>query len=40
MKVREVIVYVGDCVFIRNVGLKGKNKLVDKWVRDIYIVIN
>ncbi|XP_078332152.1 uncharacterized protein LOC144625379 [Crassostrea virginica] len=39
-KVRESTVQVGDRVLIRNVGLKGKNKLADKWARDIYIVIN
>ena len=39
-KVREATVHVGDRVLIRNVGLKGKNKLADKWARDTYIVIN
>ena len=39
-KIRESTVQVGDGVLIRNVGLKGKNKLADKWTRDTYIVIN
>ena len=38
-RVRESTIQVGDRVLIRNVGLKGKNKLADKWARDPYIVI-
>ena len=38
--VRESIVEVGDRVLIRNVGLKGKNKLADKRARDTYNLIN
>ena len=29
---------VGDCVLVCNVGLKGKQKLADKWKNDIYMV--
>lgn len=39
-KVRETSVRVGDRVLIRNVGLKGKQKLADKWARDPYIVVS
>lgn len=28
---------VGDCVLVRNVCIRGKHKLADKWVPDIYI---
>lgn len=36
---REYIVDIGDRVLIRNVGLKGKYKLADKWDKDSYIVL-
>ena len=29
----------GDRVLIRNVGLKGKNKLADKWDKDVYLIV-
>ena len=29
----------GDPVLIRNVGLKGKNKLANKWKKDVYLVV-
>ncbi|MCG7879345.1 MAG: RNase H-like domain-containing protein [Candidatus Thiodiazotropha endolucinida] len=38
-KVRESTVDIGDRVLIRKVGLKGKNKLADKWDKYPYIVI-
>lgn len=37
-KIREARLEVGDKVLTRNVGLKGKNKLADKWDEPIYIV--
>ena len=40
LKVREATLDVGDHVLIRNVGLRGKNKLADKWDNDPYIVID
>ena len=38
-KVREATLGVGDRVLIRKVGLKGKNKLADRWDKHSYIVI-
>lgn len=38
-KVREATVNIGDRVLIRKVGLKGKNKLADKWDKDPYVVV-
>lgn len=29
---------MGDRVLVRNVGLKGKNKLADKWDSDVYVI--
>lgn len=40
LKVRNVRLEPGDRVLIRNVGIKGKHKLADRWNRDIYIVID
>lgn len=31
---------VGDRVLVRNVWLRGKQKLVDKWKADVYVVID
>ena len=30
----------GGRVLVRNVGLKGKNKLADKWQKEVYLVVN
>ena len=38
-KVREATLGVGDRVLIRKVGLKGRNKLADRWDKHSYIVI-
>jgi hypothetical protein len=38
LKVREATLKSGDRVLVRIVGLKGKNKLADKWGKDIYIL--
>lgn len=40
MKVRESTLDVGDRVLIRQVGLKGKHKLADKWQKHPYIVVS
>ena len=37
-KVTEVTLNKGDRVLVRNVGLRGKCKLADKWATDVYIV--
>ena len=29
----------GDGLLIHNVGLKGKNKVADKWEKDVYLVV-
>ena len=38
-KVRYSKLEVGDRVLVRNVSVRGKNKLGDKWVRKPYVVI-
>jgi len=38
-KVRGPSIQVGEFVLVKNVGLKGKHKLADKWKSDKYIVI-
>ena len=40
MKVQESTLDVGDRVLIRQVGLKGKHKLADKWQKHPYIVVS
>lgn len=40
LKVRESQLLPGDRVLIRNLGLKGKNKLADKWEKDVYLVMD
>ena len=38
LRVRHAVIEPGDRVLLRNVGLKGKNKLADRWSKDIFIV--
>ncbi len=40
LRVRNVKLEPGDRVLIRNVGLKGKHKLADKWDKDVFIVVD
>ena len=40
LKVRESTVDVNDRFLVRNVGLKGKHKLANRWSRDVYIGIS
>lgn len=37
-KVTEATLHKGDRVLVRNVGLRGKCKLADRWSEDVYIV--
>lgn len=38
-KVRESILESGDKVLIRNVGLRGKHKIADKWSKTVYRIV-
>jgi transposase InsO family protein len=38
LKSRGAVVDVGDRVLVREVGLKGKHKLADRWTQDVYLV--
>ena len=40
LKVGEATLDVGDRVLVRLVGLKGKQKLADKWERTPYMVVS
>ena len=40
LKVREATLDVDDRVLVRLVGLKGKQKLADKWERTLYTVVS
>ena len=40
MTVRESQLLPGDRVLVRNVGLKDKNKLADKWEKEVYLVVD
>ena len=37
-KIRGAVLEIGDRVLLRNVGLKGTNKLADKWSGEVYVV--
>ena len=39
-RVTESTLTIGDRVLVRNVRLRGKHKLADKWEFDIYVVVN
>jgi len=38
--VKENRLEVGDAVHVQNVGLKGWNKLADRWERDPYVIVD
>lgn len=38
LKARGSVPEVGDRVLLRNVGLKGKHKLADRWAQEVYVV--
>ena len=39
-KVRGSSINVGDYVLVKNVGIKGKHKLADKWKTELHIVVD
>lgn len=39
MKVRESTLQVGDRVLVKNVGIRGKHKIADKWSQTVYKVV-
>lgn len=39
-RVKPCVLEEGDRVLVRNVKLRGKHKLADKWEKDVYIVVN
>lgn len=40
LRVREVKLVPGDRVLVRNLGVRGKQKLADQWEKDVYIVVD
>ena len=38
--VKENRFEVGDAVLVQKVGLKGRNKLADRWERDPYVIVD
>ena len=38
LRVRESQLHPGDRVLARNVGVKGKRKIADRWEKDVYLV--
>ena len=40
LKVRESQLLPGDRVLVRNMGLKGKDKLANKWEKEVYLVVD
>lgn len=39
LKVRESTLQVGDCVHVKNVGIRGKHKIADQWSQTVYKVV-
>jgi hypothetical protein len=39
LKVRGAVVEVGDRVLVRNVGLRGKQKIADRWAPDVHVIV-
>lgn len=40
VKIRGARLEIGDFVLVKNVGLKGKHKLADKWEPETYVIID
>lgn len=38
-KVRESTLAAGDKVLVRNVGIRGKHKIADRWSETIFVVV-
>ena len=38
-KVRGAVPVVGDRVLLKNVGIRGKHKLADKWEKEVYVIV-
>ena len=39
-KVRGAVPQVGERVLVKNVGIRGKHKLADKWENDVYVIVD
>ena len=39
LKVTECVLEVGDLVLVKNVGLRGKHKIADRWSQTVYKVV-
>ena len=39
-RIRGAFLEIGDRVLVRNVGLKGTNKIADKWSEQVYLVVS
>ena len=40
LRVRESQLQPGDQVLVRNVGVRGKRKIADRWEKDVYLVVD
>ena len=40
MRVRESHIQPSDRVLVRNVGVRGKWKIADRWEKDVYLVVD
>ena len=40
LRVRESQLQPGDRVLVRNVGVRGKRKIADRWEKDVYLVVD
>ena len=40
LRVRESHIQPGDRVLFRNVGVKGKRKIADRWEKDVYLLVD
>ena len=40
LRIRESQLQPGDRVLVRNVGVRGKRKIADRWEKDVYLVVD